>query len=173
MVEADSFGKRANCLSVANQPPSLHSKCYYIQKLYYQLKSEEKFSHPKIIAFDFISLPKNVYIERGKSLELFRIDNNPDADHHYKINKVNSIYRNMNELDPPYIVRPDLNRDEADLTGHFSLKHDNSTKQAILYLTDEINSLVEAQVILLTSWHSYDKKSFGITNIVLNIYVTN
>lgn len=150
----------------------LHSKCYYNDKLYYQLKSEEKFSHAKIIAFDFISLPKNVYIENGK-LELFRIDNNQDADYYYKINKVNSIYRNVNELAPPYIVRPDLNRDEAELSGHFSLKYNNATKQAILYLTDEINSLVEAQVVLLTSWHSYDKKNFGITNIILNIYVTN
>ena len=70
-------------------------------------------------------------------------------------------------------MRPDLNRDEAELTGYFTLKYDNSTKQAILYLNEEINSLVEAQVVLLTSWHSYDQKSFGITNIILNVYVTN
>lgn len=137
------------------------------------MRSEERFSNAKIIAFDFISLPKNVYIEHGKPLELFRVDSNPDADYYYKINKVNSIYRNVNELNSPYIVKPDLNRDEAELTDHFSLEYNNKTKRATIFLTKEINSLVEAQVVLLTSWHSHDQKSFGITNVVLNIYVTN
>lgn len=79
----------------------------------------------------------------------------------------------MNELGQtaPYILSPDLNRDEAELTDYFSLKYNNET--AILYLHNEIKSSVEAQVILLTSWHSHDEKKFGITYIILNIFVTN
>lgn len=153
--------------------PTVHSKCYYNHILYSQLRSEELFSTAKIIAFEFISLPKNVYIEPGKPLELFRIDQSPDADYNYKIHKVNSIHRNVNELDSPYIVKPDLNGDQAELFDHFSLQLNNRTKQATLFLNKEINSLAEAQVVLLASWHSHDHKNFGITYVVLNIYVTN
>ena len=141
--------------------------------MYYRFNTEERFFKPKVIAFDFLSLPKNVFIENGK-LELFRIDsivNN--AEYNYKIHKVNSIYRNVNEINLPYILNEDLNRDEAELIDYFTLENSNETNQAILYLKNEIKSSIEAQVILLASWHSNDKKAFGITKVVLNVYVTN
>lgn len=168
-----SFKKKIKFLKKnCNLSPSIFSKCYLNDRLYYKLTTDEKFAKPRIIAMGFISLPKNVMVPNGR-LELFRIDNTSNADYNYKIHKVNSIFRNMNEIEIPYVLSPDLNKDEAELTNYFSLKYNNETKQAILYLTNEIKSPVEVQVIILTSWHSHDKKTFGITNIVLNIYVTN
>lgn len=80
----------------------------------------------------------------------------------------------MNDIKLPYIVNSDLNKDEAELADYFSLGRNKETKQLIVYLKNDIKTSLEAQIIVLTSWHSkYDKKIFGITNIVLNLYITN
>lgn len=119
-------------------------------------------------------MPKDGYFS-GNKLELFLIKSlGNTTDYNYKINKVNSVYRKINEVELPYKVPTDLNRDEASLREYFKLETDNENKQAIVYLENEIKADIEAQVILLTSWHSTeDRKKFGISHIILNIYISN